>query len=110
MKNFMHYSEITQNNNWQCVKTWQDLLDPTSETPCGQSELWVPPRGKSDASELDNIITDSGLCVFIVLPNNCEVSGLHNKYFSNNTIIWDGMLSLCSFRDVPSEYGIYFTP
>jgi hypothetical protein len=106
----MHYSEVTPNNTWQRVITWQDLLDPTSETPCGQSELWIPPTGVSDASDLDNQIASSGLCVFIVCHDNCDVRGLHGKYYSTDTIIWDGMFSLARFKTVPPQYGIYYTP
>lgn len=106
----MHYLEVTPNNNWQCVRTWQDLLDPTSETPCGQSELWMPPLGKSDARDIDDLISLSGICVFVVCPDNCKVANLHGEYQSTDTVIWDGMFCLCKFRDVPDRYGIYFTP
>ena len=110
MKNFMHYSEVTQNNTWQCVATWQDLLDPTSETPCGQSELWMPPLGESDVSDLTDLVTESGVCLFVIIPECTEVTGLHRKYQSTDTVIWDGMLSLCGFKTVPDRYGIYYTP
>lgn len=107
----MHYSELTPDNTWQCVTTWLELFDSTSETPCGQSELWIPPLGVSDASELDSIISDSGICVFVVLPDNITVTGLHGKYQTDShTVIWDAMLSLCGFNNLPPQYGIYFTP
>lgn len=106
----MHYSDVTPNNTWQGISTYSDLLDPTSETPCGQSELWMPPSGVSDASDLDNLVGRSGICVFIVCHDNCEVQGLHGKYQSTDTVIWDGMLSLCGFKSVPEHYGIYYTP
>ena len=106
----MHYSEITPCDTWQAVSAWSDLLDPTSETPCGLSELWMPPRGVSDATDLDNLVMRSGICVFVVCHEHSEVLNLHGKYYQTDTVIWDGMLSLCKFRDVPPEYGIYYTP
>ena len=107
----MNYSDVTPRINWQCIKTWRELGDPTSETPCGQCELWMPPMGHCDARDLDNIITDSGVCVFVILPEHCEVKGLHGKYQTkHHTSVTDGILSLCDFGKTPEHYGIYFTP
>ena len=107
----MTHSTYTPSDDWQSIVTWQDLRDPTSETFCGVSEMWLPPSGISTASDLNNLIPDSGVCVFVVLHDQSDVSGLHHKYLcTQGQAISDAMLSLSGFKNWPDRYGIYYTP
>lgn len=109
----MNYLNLTPTDTWQCVSTWQDLRDPTSETPCGISELWLPPLGVSSCRDLDAIIPQSGMCVFIYCHESCEVTDYHGKYLTTqNQAQCDAWLNLTGFRvsDTPHTYMTYYTP
>lgn len=111
--NIINYFNHTQNDAWQCLKTWRDLRDPTSETFCGKSELWLPPTGQSSASDLDSLISESGICVFVVLTSEGQVSDLHtHKFVEPNHCAIDALGNLTNHRIwyKTQHYGVYYTP
>ena len=109
----MNYLNLTPSEDWQCVQTWQDLRDPTSETPCGISELWIPPRGISSCTDLADIIPHSGRCVFIYCHESATVTDYHGKYYTTpGQAQCDSWLNLTGFgiSDTPTTYMTYYTP
>lgn len=110
--NILNYFNHTQNNAWQCLKSWRDLRDPTSETFCGRSELWLPPLSLSSAHDLDGLISESGICVFVVLTSESEVSDLDDrKIIEPNQFVPDALGNLTNHQlwYKKQHYGIYYT-
>ena len=111
--NIINYFNRTPHREWQILKSWRDLRDPTSETFCGRSELWLPPRGQSSATDLDDLVSDSGICVFVVLTPDCEVSDTHEiKSIEPTHQCLDALGNLTNHQlwYKTQTYGIYYTP
>ena len=110
--NIINYFNVTQNDSWQCLKSWRDLRDPTSETFCGRAELWLPPTGTSSAHDLTDLISEPGICVFVIQTSDSLVSDLHTtKIVEPNRCVPDALGNLTNHQIwyKTQHYGIYYT-